>query len=129
MIEAISMIINKKRHRWRQRISYHCEMATAAELLALARRSAGLTQRTLARRAGTSQSMIARIERGDSSPSWKTLERLLSRAGFELDSRLVPKRPGVTHMMGDVTRILGLTPEERLTELRNAARFFAAAKL
>ena len=50
--------------------------------------------------------MIARIERGDSSPSWKTLERLLSRAGFELDSRLVPKRAGVTHMMGDVTRIL-----------------------
>jgi hypothetical protein len=31
-------------------------------------------------------------------------------------------------MLDDVARILRLTPEERLLELRNAARFFAAAR-
>jgi len=31
-------------------------------------------------------------------------------------------------MLDDVARILQLTPEERLLELRNAARFFAAAR-
>jgi len=31
-------------------------------------------------------------------------------------------------MMDDVARIRRLTPEQRLLELRNAARFFAAAK-
>jgi hypothetical protein len=31
-------------------------------------------------------------------------------------------------MLDDVPRILRLTPEQRLSELRNAARFFAAAR-
>jgi hypothetical protein len=31
-------------------------------------------------------------------------------------------------MLSDVARILRLTPEERLIELRNAARFLAAAR-
>jgi transcriptional regulator with XRE-family HTH domain len=82
----------------------------------------------LARRARTSQSVIARIESGATSPSWKTLEHLLKRAGFELDASLKKRAHGQTHMLDDVSRILRLTPEERLLELRNAARFFAAAR-
>jgi transcriptional regulator with XRE-family HTH domain len=93
-----------------------------------ARRAAGLTQRALARRARTSQSVIARIESGATSPSWKTLERLLKRAGFDLQASFTMSAGAHSHMLDDVARILSLTPEERLLELRNAARFFAAAR-
>jgi len=100
----------------------------AARLLASARRSTGLTQRELARRAGTSQSVVARIECGAASPSWRTLEHLLRSAGFELDAVLRPRARARSHMLSDVARILRLTPEQRLLELRNAARLFAAAR-
>ena len=99
---------------------------TASRLLISARRSAGLTQRDLARRARTSQSVIARIESGATSPSWKTLERLVNRAGFDLQGVLSARRRR-SHMLDDVPRILRLTPEQRLLELHHAARFFAAA--
>ncbi|MGC1459249.1 MAG: helix-turn-helix transcriptional regulator [Steroidobacteraceae bacterium] len=103
------------------------EYTTAARLLISARRSSGLTQRDLARRARTSQSVIARIESGAVSPSWKTLQRLVKRAGFNLQGILSPSPPGLSHMLDDVPRILRLTPEQRLLELHHAARFFAAA--
>jgi uncharacterized protein len=54
------------------------------ELLRSARRSAGLTQHALARRAGTSQSAVARYESGASTPSLATLQRLLAATGQEL---------------------------------------------
>lgn len=97
-------------------------------LLAQARRRGGLTQRELARRAGTSQSVIARIERGQTSPGAETLERLLGEAGFELRVELRRYRAPPNHMLADVARILRLTPEERLREVANAARFVAAAR-
>ena len=100
---------------------------TASRLLVSARRSAGLTQRELARRARTSQSVIARIESGAASPSWKTLQRLVNRAGFDLQGVLSPRPRGRSHMLADVPRILRLTPEQRLLELHHAARFLAAA--
>jgi uncharacterized protein len=61
-----------------------------ASLLRSARERSGLTQRALADRAGTSQSVVARIERGQSSPTASTLNRLLEAAGHVLESRLVP---------------------------------------
>jgi transcriptional regulator with XRE-family HTH domain len=100
---------------------------SAARLLIEARQRAGLSQRALARRARTAQSVVARIESGASSPSWQTLERLLRGAGFALSATLTPKLRGSSHMLEDVPRILRLTPEERLIELRNAARFFESA--
>lgn len=103
------------------------EYTTAARLLIAARRSSGLTQRDLARRAHTSQSVIARIESGAVSPSWKTLQRLVKRAGFALQGILSPSPQRHSHMLEDVPRILRLTPEQRLLELHHAARFFAAA--
>jgi transcriptional regulator with XRE-family HTH domain len=103
------------------------EYTTAARLLMAARRSSGLTQRALARRARTSQSVIARIESGAVSPSWKTLQRLVKRAGFDLQGVLSPSSPSLSHMLDDVPRILRLTPEQRLLELHHAAHFFAAA--
>jgi transcriptional regulator with XRE-family HTH domain len=100
----------------------------AAGLLSRARAAAGLSQRELARRAGTSQSVIARIERGQVSPSLDTLTRLLAAAGFELRMGLEPTSAAVTHMLDDVERILALTPEQRLLELRNVSRFVARAR-
>ncbi|HTW74308.1 MAG TPA: helix-turn-helix transcriptional regulator [Steroidobacteraceae bacterium] len=101
--------------------------SSAARLLIEARRRAGLSQRALARRARTVQSVVARIENGTSSPSWQTLERLLRAAGFALRATLLPRLRGRSHMLEDVPRILRLTPEERLIELRNAARLFETA--
>jgi transcriptional regulator with XRE-family HTH domain len=103
-------------------------MPTPGDLLRQARSRAGISQRTLARRARTAQSAVARIESGETSPSWDTLQRLLKAAGFELRAGLQPALQGRSHMLDDVPRILSLTPEQRLIELRNAARLFARAK-
>lgn len=92
-----------------------------------ARRRANLSQRALARRAGTAQSVIARIETGQTSPTWDTLAHLFDQLGFTLDLQLGIRPALSTHMLDDVPRILRLTPEARLAELRNAARFFAGA--
>jgi len=58
--------------------------ADAAALLATVRHEAGLTQAELARRAKTSQAMVARYEAGAASPTVRTLARLLRAAGREL---------------------------------------------
>jgi uncharacterized protein len=57
----------------------------SSELLLEARRSAGLTQAELARRANTSQAMVARYETGVASPTVRTLRRLLRAAGRDLE--------------------------------------------
>lgn len=59
-------------------------------MVADARTRAGLSQRELAQRAGTSQSAIARIESGTVSPSFATARRLLAACGFELRLSLAP---------------------------------------
>lgn len=100
----------------------------AARLLRDARARAGLTQRELARRARTSQSVVARIERGVTCPSTDTLRELLAAAGFELRCELEPRPVLRSHMLEDVVRILRLSPEERLREVGNVSRFAAAAR-
>jgi len=57
---------------------------SAARLLIEARQRAGLSQRALARRARTAQSVVACIENGTASPSWQTPEEQLTE---------LPKRP------------------------------------
>lgn len=105
-------------------------MPTAAfpTVLREARTRAGLSQRALAQRARTSQSVVARIESGNASPSWQTAQRLLRAAGFELHAELRPLRRARSHMLDDVARILRLSPEDRLLELRNAARLLSEAR-
>lgn len=94
-----------------------------ASLVLDARLRAGISQRELARRARTAQSVVARIERGQTSPTWDTLTRLLAAAGFDLDSTLAVRPVVGSHMLDDVARILRLTPEQRLAEIANASRF------
>ncbi|SRR6266540_2514022 len=103
-------------------------MSTAATLLRQARTRAGLSQRALARRAGTAQSVIARIERGQTSPTWETLERLLDAAGVDISAQLEPRVVVGSHMLDDVSRILRMTPEQRLEEVKNLSEFFAHAR-
>jgi len=103
-------------------------MPAPAALLREARRRAGLSQRQLAHRARTAQSVVARIERGQTSPSWDTLTRLLAAAGFAIHSELYPRSSPRSHMLDDVARILALPPERRLDEVRNLSRFVHAAR-
>ena len=57
-------------------------------LIRIARRRAGLTQKALADRAGTSQAAMSAYESGRRSPSVETLCRILRSAGFEVRMRL-----------------------------------------
>ncbi len=102
--------------------------SSPAALLRDARSRAGLTQRALAQRAGTSQSVVARIELGETSPSWDTLTRILGAAGFDLEGELVLRPVVGSHMLDDVARIRRLTPEQRLAEVANLSRFVASAR-
>jgi transcriptional regulator with XRE-family HTH domain len=99
----------------------------ASLLLRSARERAGLTQRQLARKARTAQSVVARIELGETSPSWSTLARLLKAAGFSLsaDLRRISIDP---QLLDDVPRILALSPEQRLLEVAEVSRFISAAR-
>jgi transcriptional regulator with XRE-family HTH domain len=56
----------------------------AARLLRRARTDAGLTQRQLADRAGTSQPAVAAVEAGRKQPTVATLSRWLEAAGAGL---------------------------------------------
>jgi predicted transcriptional regulator len=94
-----------------------------AALLRKARTRGGLSQRDLAARAGTSQSVVARIEGGLTDPSSETLRRLLRAAGMEVRCLLEPLPVTGSHMLEDVSRILAMTPEDRLLEVRNLNRF------
>ena len=74
-----------------------------------ARALAGQSQRELASAAGTSQSVVGRIEAGLVSPTVETLESLIEAAGFELRTQLVPRRhadPVIALYKRDVDRTL-----------------------
>ena len=60
------------------------------EALVRARTAANLTQAELARRLGTTQSAVARLERGRVSPSFATLRRYAEATGTRLTVGLVP---------------------------------------
>ncbi len=98
------------------------------ELVRAAREGAGLSQRELARKASTAQSVVARTELGDSSPSWNTLMRLLRAAGFNLRASLERVPTLDRSRLDDVPRILRMTPEQRLEEVAAVSRFIAAVR-
>lgn len=81
-------------------------------LVQSARRDAGLTQTDLARRVGTSQSAIARLETPGSNPSWRTLERTLGACGKEMRVFTRPRESGIDETL--VAKQLRATPEQRL---------------
>jgi len=105
-------------------------------LLQEARVRAALTQRALARRAGTTQSVVARIENGQTNPTVDTIERLLSAAGFTVAMELVPRvatDPIVEAFKRDIDRSLlrrnlEKTPDDRIESLQALARFAEEAR-
>ncbi len=64
------------------------EFAVARALIA-ARVSAGLTQQQVAERMGTTQSVVARLEAGQSLPSMKSLYRYAEATGTKPEIQLV----------------------------------------
>jgi len=90
-------------------------MGSPMEVVREMRFDAGLSQRELARRAGTSQPAIARYERGAAVPSWETLERLAAACGRRLNlaAEVAPDPPDL-----ELARsLLELSPLERLRSL------------
>ena len=101
---------------------------TASALLKDARVRAGLSQRDLAQKARTAQSVVARIELGETSPSWDTLMRLVRATGHIVSAAIEPTAVIDRSMLDDVPRILRMTPEERLNEVAQVSRFIAGAR-
>lgn len=85
-----------------------------------ARRRAGLTQRELAGRAGTTQSAIARLERGSTEPAYDRVRRLLAACGFDLIPRIAARDDSDWSV---ATANLRLSPEARVRQHASAVRF------
>ncbi len=64
-----------------------------AEALIKARLQAGLTQKELAQRMNTTQSVIARMEGGRVKPSIRTLERFAKSTGVRMKISFIPDSP------------------------------------
>ena len=89
-------------------------------LIREARLRAGLTQRELATRLGTSHAAIARWENGAVRPSWDSVLAAVRRAGLDVDVRLVlPDHDGIALARGRLAR----QPSERLADLVAMANF------
>jgi transcriptional regulator with XRE-family HTH domain len=96
-------------------IRYHEAVESLDTLVRDARLAAGLSQRALAKRAGTSQPAVARYERGVATPSWETLQRLVAACGQRL--RLSTEVAADPHDVELAARLLELTPLQRLRAL------------
>jgi transcriptional regulator with XRE-family HTH domain len=85
---------------------------TPGAILGDRRREHGLTQTQLARRAGTTQAAISRLERDELSPSFDTFGRVLAAMGdiFEVAVMREPGGPDAGHLAD----LLARTPSERL---------------
>lgn len=85
----------------------------AAKLIRRTRESRGLSQKQLAVRAGTTQTAISRLERGQRSPTVQTLRRLLVVMGEDLTlaSRPLQGAHDPAHLRAERK----LSPAQRLT--------------
>jgi transcriptional regulator with XRE-family HTH domain len=68
------------------------DLDTAMSQIGNLRKSLGLTQSEVATRMGTTQPMVARLERGDSPPNLTTLERYARALGLATGLSLRPLR-------------------------------------
>lgn len=99
-----------------------------ARIVKSVREGAALSQRELAARAGTAQSVIARIETGVTDPTWHTLTGIVRAAGYELRPQLTRTPVLDPSELDDIPRILRLTPEERLLEVARLSQFMSAVR-
>jgi transcriptional regulator with XRE-family HTH domain len=76
-------------------------MTSLGALLREARKAAGVSQSALARRAGTSQSLISRHERGLVEPTWQRFEELIATLGWRAEVRFYPLEDGAHDADGE----------------------------
>jgi transcriptional regulator with XRE-family HTH domain len=89
------------------------------------RRRAGLTQAELAARIGTTQSAVARLERGGSTPSLERLTRIARCCGLELVPVL---RPADDSDWSVASANLRLDVDARVRQHQAALRFAQAGR-
>jgi transcriptional regulator with XRE-family HTH domain len=87
----------------------------ADALIRTARAEAGLTQTQLARRLGTSQPAVVKLERPGANPTVRTLDRVLRATGHRLELSAPMWTPGVDESL--IRQQLALPPAERLRQL------------
>ncbi|MBB4663800.1 helix-turn-helix transcriptional regulator [Conexibacter arvalis] len=81
-----------------------------------ARLSAGLTQAQLAERLGTTQPVIARLERADANPTFETVAGVVAATGHRMELRAIPV--GLATVDESLIRAqLALDPAERIRAL------------
>jgi transcriptional regulator with XRE-family HTH domain len=95
------------------------------DLIREARRRAGLTQRELADRLGTTQSAIARLERGRTEPSYERVMEAVRACGLELVAQLLPVDDADWTVAS--TNLL-VDPETRVRRHQAALRFARAGR-
>jgi|SRR5215207_8452206 len=95
------------------------------DLVREARRRAGLTQRELAERVGTTQSSIARLESGRTAPSFESVLHLVRACGFDLDVMLVERDDSAVEQ---AVRNRLLDPALRLEQLEDTVRLVEAGR-
>jgi transcriptional regulator with XRE-family HTH domain len=101
--------------------------ADAATTIRDLRRSEGVTQAQLARRMGTTQPVVARLERPGSNPTLATLNDAFAALGHDLVLAAQPAMPSVDESL--IRRQLGLAPAERLAQATRMARQARALEL
>src|SRR5487761_556690 len=92
----------------------------SGDLMKEARLRAGLTQSELGARLGKSQSVIARWERDDVSPSLETLREVVRACGFDLTFFMSKFDDSNVTI---IDQHLRMSPAERFTDLMTRVRF------
>jgi len=89
-------------------------------LIRTTRETAGISQRELAQRAGTSQAAVAKIEAGKTSPTVRTVDRLMGEMNrrVELTGEWIDSGVDRTQIAG----ALLVSPEVRLSRAASFAR-------
>ncbi len=94
-------------------------------LIRQARHRAGLTQAELAAKVGTTQSAIARWERGATHPTAERLATIVEACGLELRAGLAPRDDDE---LATLRRNLALTVDERVARVVRLHNFVAAGQ-
>lgn len=97
--------------------------AQPGELLRDARLRRGLSQADLARRTGTTQTYVSRVERGVLSPTMRSLARLLAAIGERLELTTAPLPHGNVSERELRADLRELTASERLAQGMELSRF------
>jgi transcriptional regulator with XRE-family HTH domain len=90
-----------------------------------ARRRAGITQRELAERVGTTQSAIARLERAEYSPTLEHITKLVRACGYDVGIELYTYDVELPLHVGEA---LHGSPERRLATNVQAANYFESIR-